>query len=124
MRTLLAAVVGFGLGWLVALVVERRGGTTESIVATGIVMSLVFTMVAIVVLEMISRPRAAGGLSAFKMPHPIQAVRRRFHMARRTSQVTKIAAKHGLGSALGMGRAPDLSGEDATRVGVQTRQAL
>lgn len=122
-RTFLAGAIGFALGWLVALVVDRQGGSAEAVAATGIVLSLVFTMVAIVLLEMLSRrsrPRRPG----MSIPHPIRAVKRRVALAKRTSEVTRIAARHGLGPGLGLSDTADATADDASQLGIRLREAL
>ena len=86
-----------------------------------------FTMSATVWMEMLAKPgalaRAQGSLSSF--PRPIRSLRRRSRRVSRYVQVTRIAAKHGLGRSLGV---PEDDGASAAGgrapVAIRVRRAL
>lgn len=68
-------------------------------------LELVFTMMAIVGIELFSRPgRTRLVLKPPSIPHPVRALRGSIQLTRRSAEITGIAVKHGLGPALGLTR--------------------
>src|SRR5499427_375559 len=109
-RAVLAGVAGLVLGWVPAWSIngQRRGPQTLS--WPGVLFgALIATMLVAVMLELLARPgRLAaleGRLRAGPVPHPIRSLRQRAGRTRRYLQVTRIAARHGLGTYLS-GRGP------------------
>jgi ubiquinone biosynthesis protein len=113
-RTLLAVFVGVVFGMAVAILLLVRDFTQDQEIAGGQILalslpfSLIGTMGAIVVLEiLISRKPARHGM---RMAHPFRAVRRRAGIILRGWQVSRIAVRNGLAPLLGLRR-----GEVSTR---------
>lgn len=68
-------------------------------------LELVFTMMAIVGIELFGRPgRTRLVLKPPSIPHPVRALRGSIQRTRRSAKITGIAVKHGLGPALGLTR--------------------
>ncbi|MPZ54082.1 MAG: hypothetical protein GEU79_15355 [Acidimicrobiia bacterium] len=118
-RTILAVLIGIGLGDTAAiLLVTRDLGEIPAIgpefYLIGMPFRLVATMGAIVVLEVLfSRTRKRRGLT---VPRPFRTVRRLLGVGARAWEVSRIAARHGLGPLIGQGRATSqYSPEDLAR---------
>ena len=95
-RTLLSGVIGIALGGLFAGILVRRGVDRDSALISGIVLGVVFTMVAIIAFELVARPGRRTPRPQLRVPRPVQSVRRQWTLSRRMAEVTRIAAKHGL----------------------------
>lgn len=129
-RSLSATLLSGLLGWLagvgLSLVIARTlPNPAAGFIRNVWVFSIVFTMSATVFAELLARPgtlaRAQSGL--VRVPRPIRALRRRARRVARYGQIVRIALRHGLGPALGLGRhAPD--GMDVAPTGVRIRRAL
>ncbi|MBJ7612107.1 MAG: AarF/ABC1/UbiB kinase family protein [Candidatus Dormibacteraeota bacterium] len=100
-------VSGF-LGWLaaVALSLVLTNDQPQSIEFTRdvYVFAIVLTMLASVLFELIAQPSALAGSAPTRIPRPVNAVRLWFRRLLRYLQLTRIAARHGLGPYLGIGR--------------------
>ena len=109
-RAILAGFAGLVLGSIAAWSIngQRRGPQAVSWPAV-LFGALVATMLIAVLLELLARPGRLAAverrLRASPVPHPLRAARQRAGRSRRYLQVTRIAARHGLGSYLG-GRRP------------------
>lgn len=94
MRTFGAALVGYGLGFIVFAFMTRVEEVDDgTATVTAIIMSLVFTMMAVVTFEVLSdyrlrRRRRSSNLGA---PNPAQWTRNQLDSARRTAEITSIA---------------------------------
>ena len=103
LRTFGAALVGYGLGFLVFLFMTRvedvDNGTAN---LTALILSLVFTMMAIVTFEVLSdyRLRRRSRSPNLGVPNPAQWTRDQIDSARRTAEITSIAARHGFGKGV------------------------
>ena len=109
-RSVGATLLAGAAGWLAALALSLAiaGGDPR---AAGFgrnlwVFAIVFTMSANVWLELLAKPgalaKARSGLVS--VPRPLRALRRSTQRVGRYAQITRIAAKHGFGPALGLGR--------------------
>jgi ubiquinone biosynthesis protein len=104
-RAVLAGFAGLVLGWIAAWSIngQRRGPQALSWPAV-LFGSLITTMLVAVMLELLARPgrlaAVEGRLRAGPLPHPIRSLRQRAGRSRRYLRVTRIAARHGLGSYL------------------------
>ncbi len=101
---MVTSLVGYVGGLLFAEAVSG-GPDAPGFLPAGIVFSLGFIMVAVVALELAAeRPGAAGvtALAAPSLPRPLHAVADAVRTSRRMVEVTRIAAKHGLGAAVGL----------------------
>lgn len=65
----------------------------------GIALAITLTMLVFTVIELISRP--AGHPRSLRIPHPIQALRRRLQRSTRYAQVSSIAVRSGLLNSFG-----------------------
>ena len=104
--TLLSGVVGWATGASLALLVARSeaGGFTRNLW----LFSIVFTMSASVWVELLAKPGAlARARSGLAVPRPLRALRRRSQRVGRYFEITRIAAKHGLGPYIGVTRRGD-----------------
>jgi ubiquinone biosynthesis protein len=102
-------VAGFA-GWLgsVALSLALTQDQTQSTDFTRdvYVFAIVLTMLALLLFELLGRPGALAGAQSGlgSIPRPWRAIRLRSQRLMRYLQLTRIAAKHGLGGYLGFGR--------------------
>jgi ubiquinone biosynthesis protein len=115
-------------GWLVALAVSAtivRGDLDHpSWPLIGPLMMLLFIMLATVVYEVWAKPgkrRVPPGLS---IPHPIRLIKRRYRLTRRLAEITRIAARHGLGGFIGIRRSRAVGAEPTVAVASRIRRAL
>jgi ubiquinone biosynthesis protein len=113
-RTLLAVFVGVVFGMAMAILLLVRDFTRDpeigggQVLALALPFSLIGTMGAIVVLEiLVSRKPAHQGM---RLAHPFRALRRRAGIILRGWQVSRIAVRNGLAPLLGLRR-----GEVSTR---------
>src|SRR5512133_2830028 len=85
-------------GWLgcgaVTLLVVRRTTNSGTLFVVSVATAIVFTMLAVVGLELTSRRRPAA--TSGGIPHPIRGLKDRVARARRYAPVVRIAARHGL----------------------------
>jgi len=104
--TLLSGVTGWlaGVGFSLIL----HSGDIRSPGFTGHVwlFSVIFTMCALAAFDLLARPGslARAQTELVSVPRPLRALRRRGQRVRRYVQLTRIAAKHGLGPYFGLGR--------------------
>jgi ubiquinone biosynthesis protein len=109
-RTVLAGIPGLVLGWIAAWSIngQRLGPQVLSWPAV-LFGSLIATMLIAVMLELLARPGRLAAvesrLHASPVPHSIRSLRQGAGRSRRYLQVTRIAARHGLGTYLS-GRGP------------------
>jgi ubiquinone biosynthesis protein len=127
-RSWAATVLSGVAGWLAALALSlaiAEGDTGAPGFTRNLwVFAVVFTMSAAVWVELLAKPgalaRARRGLVS--VPHPVRAVRRSGRRLSRYAQITGIAARHGFGPLLGLGRPAD--GELAAQPAVPAARRL
>ncbi len=111
-RAIVAGIVGVFAGAAAGtMLVQLDVNDDSSAVGVAIVTSLLVSMGLIVALQLISRPRSA--------PRQRSGIGASLRVARRTSEVLRIAARHGLGPYVGRRR-----GTDRPPSGAQLRSAL
>lgn len=93
-KTLVAGFAGWLAAGAVTLLAIRRTASTSTFVLVATVIPVVFTMLAVVALELVTRRRTA--VPGTGMPHPIRNVRGRIARSLRYVQIGRIAARHGL----------------------------
>ena len=104
-RTIIAGIIGAGAGGALAKILaeEQHGAGFDRNLW---IFTFVFTMSAVTWMALLSRPgtlaRAQTGLA--RLPRPVKAAKRKGQRVARYAQITRIAARHGLGPALGFGR--------------------
>jgi ubiquinone biosynthesis protein len=90
-------VAGFA-GWLasggVLLLALRHHPSASTYAVIVIVSGVLFTMLAVVALELAARPRV--GVPSAGIPHPVRNVRGRIARIRRYVAIARMAARHGL----------------------------
>jgi ubiquinone biosynthesis protein len=92
--TFAAGFIGwFGAG-AVLLLLDRRTSNTGTLLAVTLSTAILFTMLAVVALELGSRRRRASLPRG--VPHPVRAMRQRAARLARYAQILRIAARHGL----------------------------
>ncbi|HYF45603.1 MAG TPA: AarF/UbiB family protein [Acidimicrobiales bacterium] len=105
-RTVLSAVVGLGIGTGIAVLVTDNRVDPDRFSRDFFLFSVFFTLSAVVWMELLSKPgalaRAQSGLAAF--PRPLHSMKRRSQRVRRYAEVSRIAARHGLGPLMGLAR--------------------
>jgi len=123
-----SGLVGWVSGAILSVVLARSHEGGEAGFTRNLwLFATFFTMSATVWMEMLAKPgtlaRAQGSLAS--VPRPIRSLRRRSRRVSRYVQVTRIAAKHGLGRSLGV---PEDDGASAAGgrapVAVRVRRAL
>lgn len=92
--TIVAGVTGWLGAGAVMLLVVRRTSNTGTIVVVTFATAILFTMIAVVALDLASRRQVAAVPSG--IPHPIRSARNRVARVRRYAQVLHIATQHGL----------------------------
>ncbi len=111
--TLLSGATGWLAGVAFALIVAQNDIRAPGFTLHVWLFAVIFTMSALAAFDMLAKPgglaRAQTGLAT--IPRPLRALRRRSERVRRYVQLTRIAAKHGLGPYLGLGRRQE---EDAS----------
>jgi len=94
-RTIASGFIGWLAGGAVLLLVYERTSNTATLFILSLAVPTVFTMLALVVLELGARPgrpaRPPGTI-----PHPVRGVREWFARLRRYVQIVRIAARHGI----------------------------
>jgi len=112
-------------GWLTAVVVTTSlvGGDLDhpSFARFYFLLMVLFIMLATVVHDAWIKP-GAGVPPTLSIPHPIRMIRRRYRLARRLAEITRIAAHHGLGGFLGLRRRRD--SQQQTALATRVRHAL
>jgi ubiquinone biosynthesis protein len=117
----LGAVAGVGLAEVIA---ADRGDAGH--LRNVALFSLLFTMSAVVWLDLLARPGALARAQTrlVSVPRPVRAARLRARRVSRYAQITRIAARHGLAPALGLGRRSDAGRGGEPPAGVRLRRAL
>lgn len=123
-RTVLAAVIGMSAGWLVSWAAERQGASAVDVIVSGLVLSVLFTMAAILLLELLARPGRTTGTPLKSRSHPFAAIQSNLAAARRASQITRIAVNNGLGPLLGLGSGRAELKDDPAEIGRRLRATL
>jgi ubiquinone biosynthesis protein len=104
--SLLAGITGWLAGVVFSLILANNDVQAPGFTGHVWLFSVIFTMCALAALDMLAKPgsfaRAQAGF--ISVPRPLRALRRRSERVRRYLQLTRIAAKHGLGPYLGLGR--------------------
>ncbi|HEY7848892.1 MAG TPA: AarF/UbiB family protein, partial [Ktedonobacterales bacterium] len=130
LRGLIASTLGVGAAAILALAVAPQNPLPYPVFFLLIILlpSLLISMGVSALLELVARPgplvRVEGRLA--RAPHPIRAIRRWAARERRYSQITWIAARHGLAVTLDQRRAsPDARRANApVTLGRNLRDAL
>ena len=96
-RTVLAGLAGVAAGVVFGYLVWRRDHdqVTLPVVGAGVLAAVVAMMLVMVLAELMARP-SRRDLVPSGLPHPWRALRRMAQNTRRSAQLTKIAARHGL----------------------------
>jgi ubiquinone biosynthesis protein len=104
----LRVIVSGFLGWLAAvglsLVLTNDQPQSVDFTRDVYVFAIVLTMLASVLFELVAQPSALAGSAPTRIPRPLSAVRLWLRRLLRYFQLTRIAARHGLGPYLGIGR--------------------
>lgn len=127
-RGALCGLAGVGTGSVLDHAVTGGVRGTQNLIAY-VTFSVLGTLAAVVLLDFVVRPTAAGGLprSLGLLPHPVRAARRRAARGRRYASITAAARRHGLVSALAHRNRRATAGQASARehrLGVQLSQAL
>jgi ubiquinone biosynthesis protein len=123
-RGLIASVLGVGAAAILALAVAPQNPLPYPLFFLLIILlpSLLISMTLSALLELLVEPgpliRVEGRLT--RVPHPIRAIRRWYERERRYSQITWIAARHGLATAL-QRRRPRSEAELESSASIQAR---
>jgi ubiquinone biosynthesis protein len=125
-RSWRAVVAVAASGWLTAVVVATSlvGGDLDhpSFVSFYFLLMVLFIMLATVVHDVWIKPGAGRVPPTLSIPHPIRLIKRRYRLARRLAEITRIAARHGLGGFLGLRRRH--TGDTQTALATRARHAL
>jgi ubiquinone biosynthesis protein len=105
--TLLSGLIGWVAGVALSLsIADQKADPSSGFIRNVVLFSAFGAMSTSVWIEFLARPgalaRAQSGLTS--IPHPVKSVKRRTDRVRRYAQITRIAARHGLTPAIGMGR--------------------
>jgi hypothetical protein len=102
-KTIIAGILGLAGGDIIARVLFDRGLSRDFAILVGVVLGLIFTMIAIITFEALSDPTRAKRRKR-GLPHPIRTSRRLLDQGRRSIEITRIASRYGLGKGFGLGR--------------------
>ena len=110
----LSGFFGFVVGVTVSvLIADDRPDASADFGRNLFLFTLFGAMAAGVWIEFLARPgtlaRAQTGLQS--VPHPVRSLQRRSRRVRRYAEITRIAARNGLGPSLGFGPKDDLDGK-------------
>jgi ubiquinone biosynthesis protein len=92
--TLVAGIAGWLASGGIAVLALRHHANASTYAVMLIVSGVLFTMLAVVGLELAARPRP--GVPSGRVPHPVRNVRGRIARVRRYVAIARIAARHGL----------------------------
>lgn len=130
LRGLIASTLGVGAATILALTVAPQNPLPYPIFFLLVILlpALLISMGISALLELVARPGPLVRVESqlLRAPHPIRAIRRWYARERRYSQITWIAASHGLAVTLNQRRAsPDLRRANApVTLGHNLREAL
>lgn len=94
-KTIAAGFIGWLAGSAITLLVYERTSNTATLLTVSLATPILFTMLAVVALELGARPGRAATPPG-TIPHPVRNVRERFARLRRYVQIARIAARHGI----------------------------
>lgn len=122
-KTVIAGILGLAGGDIIGRVLFDRGLSRDFAILVGIVLGLIFTMIAIITFEALSDPSRAKRRKR-GLPHPVRASRRVLNQSRRSIEITRIASRHDLGKGFDLGRAETMTPEEARLYGADLAAAL
>jgi ubiquinone biosynthesis protein len=125
--TVLSGLLGWVVGSALSLVIAaQKHDATSGFTRNVFLFSAFGAMSVSVWIEFLARPgalaRAQSGLTT--IPRPFRSLRRRAQRVRRYAQITRIAARYGLGSQLGMGDVENGGGDRRAPTARRLRSAL
>src|SRR5581483_3149187 len=122
-----SGLVGWGSGAALAVVLARNHEHGQAGFVRNLwLLSAFFTMSATVWIEMLARPGAFARAqhSLTTVPRPLRALRRKGQRVGRYAQITRLAARHGLGRSIGVEDDADGAIDGRAPVAVRARRAL
>lgn len=114
-------------GWIAAVLVSTalvRGDLDQpSFRVFYFLLMPVFIMLATVIQEVWARPGHRIGRT-LSIPHPVRSLTRRYRLSRRFAEISRIAARHGLGAYIGIRKEKGAGTEPAVALASRSRVAL
>lgn len=104
-RTFLAGLAGVAVGFVIWPQLVDQGVGQDMATLVSVVLCVASTMATIVLLEVITKPRRVARRAGF--PRPIKWATRKWYQVRRSAEITRIAASHGLDSGFGLTKSSD-----------------
>jgi ubiquinone biosynthesis protein len=123
LKTITAGILGLAGGDIIGRVLFDRGLSRDFAILVGVVLGLIFTMIAIITFEALSDPTRAKRRKR-GLPHPVRATRRLVDQGRRSIEITRIASRYDLGKGFGLGRGKAMTGEEAAAYGTDLAAAF
>ena len=118
-RSIAAAVIGLGIGLIIGVYVFQREADADLALLTGVIFGFLFTMLTVILFEvLLGRRRSRPDANIFRR------LGDRFDVARRTAEVTRIFARHGLERGYGLVRGREITSEEALALGNSMRDAF
>ena len=118
-KTVIAALGGLAIADILARVLLSRDMSTDQAILIGMVIGLIATMLIIITFEAFANPARSAVRS--EVTNPITFVRQKATGVRRSTQIARIANRHGLASGFGFAMGATMSPEEATEYGIRLR---
>lgn len=124
-RILAAGLLGYGAALAATWLLTEQGSTLSASAGIGVPLAVVFTMAAVIGLELLSdRPVAVLAPRPPRVPHPVAALRRRAGETARFAEVSAILVRLGVGHLFGLERGRRSGADRADVVAGRIRRAL
>jgi ubiquinone biosynthesis protein len=121
-KTVIAALGGLVIADILARVLVARDVSTDQAILVGMVIGLIATMVFIITFEAFANPSRSPVRS--EVSNPVTFVQQKVTGVRRSTEIARIANRHGLTSGFGLAMGRTMTPEEATEYGIRLREAL
>ena len=121
-KTVIAALGGLLVADILARVLLSKDMSTDQAVLIGMVIGLISTMIIIITFEALTNPSRSPVRS--DTSNPLVFVQQKVTGVRRSTEIARIANRHGLASGFGLAMGRTMSPEEATEYGIRLREAL
>ncbi|MCL1600987.1 MAG: AarF/UbiB family protein [Actinomycetia bacterium] len=121
-KTVVAAFGGLLVGDVLARILLSRDMSQDQAILIGMVIGLIATMVIIITFEAFANPARSPVRS--EVSNPVVFIQQKVSGVRRSTEIARIANRHGLASGFGLAMGQEISPEDATEYGIRLREAL
>jgi len=121
-KTVIAALGGLAVADILARVLLSRDMSTDQAIVLGMVIGLISTMIIIITFEAFANPSRKPVRS--EVSNPVIFIQQKVTGVRRSTEIARIANRHGLASGFGLAMGRTMTPEEATEYGIHLRDAL